>query len=293
MNLQSIKSTFLLLLFVGIGIASAQMHSSSSVNIINLDLIISDRLNGEQGVTLTSAPEIDVYAGHTIGFNINLKYQSSLANTRYFWFGYSKPIKDARLSLTNQQAIDIPVDDGITAPIIIPPVRKKKVSKDILTSIYPFKVKSDIIPTQIGQRFRVIVVLDEYDNAKDYLLGENGKPSAVVHSFYINVLSGAAFTQESTPIEFSMSTYPNPSIDHLTIQHTYTTPLSAPIQPTPIKVIIYNDQGIFISEHTVASTTTNVNSTLYRIDTTHLVAGTYYFKLIHDGKITVKTVIKQ
>ncbi|MEM6687456.1 MAG: T9SS type A sorting domain-containing protein [Bacteroidota bacterium] len=290
MKLKCIKSTLMFLLFVGI--AYSQINNVTPVNIIDLDLIVKDVGNNEQQTIISSEPVINVYAGHVVYFRLNLKYESSLPTTRYYWFGYDAPKNSIGQVPAGTHIVDIPTDNGITAPILIPPVRKKKINRGV-TYGYPVSIVSSIIPKENEQNFDVVVVMDEYENRKDYLQGINGKPSVVVYGFTVNVLPGDAFTPQIPAAEYLISTYPNPSRDHLTVQHTYTTPLGTPLQPTPLEVKIYDDQGNFVSQQTITSTDTNVYQTSYRIDTTQLVAGTYYFKLIHNGKATVKTVIKQ
>ncbi len=85
-----------------------------------------------------------------------------------------------------------------------------------------------------------------------------------------------------------MVAYPNPSIDHLTIEYINTTNENAPLE-----VVIFNDKGVQVSQHTLINSSIETNSSIYNLDTSHLQNGTYYVQLSLGGKTQVKTIIKE
>jgi hypothetical protein len=85
MNLKYIKLIVVFLSFIGI--INAQNFNSSAVNIVNLDLIVSDE-NNVQKVTLDSEPEINVYANQRVYIKNNLHNESTEMKNRYFRFSY-------------------------------------------------------------------------------------------------------------------------------------------------------------------------------------------------------------
>jgi hypothetical protein len=259
--------------------------TKAQINIIPIDLIVEDDLQGAQQIKLGSNEEVNVHAEHDIYFTISLKHQSSLENVRYFRLAYLK-YAQTNAATSEQQVIDDP-QHGITTPVLIPPVRKKKVQRSQNLFVYPYHFNSNMVPR--GQRYEVTMFLVEYATFEDYIDNKNVISVLGEHSFYINVLPDTALSNENSTEPFSISSYPNPMAQQFTValRGKTTDPTS------PLTVTLFNEQGMQVREFNLTNFTRVGNDVLYRVPVATLSKGMYYCKMQQQNKVTMKTILKQ
>lgn len=264
-------------LFFSVKISAQDLDTATSIgNQIDLTLLVEDKPLGQK-FSLHADDIHNVLALNYINYNISLNYQSGQDITSYFRIG-CRFDKIAYIDPAN------PADPfflGTTAPVIIPPVKKKKVRVFLDPSeTYPFM--ANVIYRMNSKAYRVTIELLKYESYQDYIDGNDNYSVNATKVIYLNVLDRVANRAAS------LITYPNPSIDHVIIKPTQTT-----AKNTPLEVTIYTDKGAKLSQHTLTTTSTDLNKVLYNLDTSHLKKGTYYFQLSHGGKTQFKTIIKE
>ncbi|WP_298417420.1 T9SS type A sorting domain-containing protein [uncultured Kordia sp.] len=278
MNLKTYTLTTLCLFFL-LKINAQNIDPVSSIdNEIDLTLLVEDGLQ-EQTFSLLADDYHNVFhAQDMITYKINLKYQSTAATTTYF-----------RLKCTFEEVFyaspGLPASflfRGTTAPVIIPPVKKKKRDNRRPIGIYPYA--AEIIYRIHPKNYRVTIELLKYDNIDDYLEGnENYTVNERSKVIYLN-----ATHDMPSQRALSATAFPNPSTDYLIIEHTTNT-----TNNSPLEVIIFNDKGVKVSQHTVTNSDIEATKASYNLDTSHLQNGTYYVQLSYEGKTQVKTIIKK
>ena len=267
-----------LCLFFIVKINAQSTSSTSSVkNQIDLTLIVKDSSSGQE-FSLHAQNYHDVFHQiDTITYNISLDYKSDLDITSYF------RIKCVFLRIPSATDpvgfADYPML-GATAPVIIPPVKKKKrEARKPFKYPYLAKVTYPIRPTN----YEVAIKLLKYESYEDYIAASNNYIVKSTKTIYINAAHNLPSSRNA-----SMVAYPNPSMDYLIIKHTNTS-----VKNTPLEVIIFNDKGVQVSQHTLVNSSIETNSSSYNLDTSQLQNGTYYVQLSHEGKTQVKTIIKE
>jgi hypothetical protein len=170
--------------------------------------------------------------------------------------------------------------------VIIPPVRKKNTARIGDETEYPYYIASDFAPTH--NRYKISVFLSEYENRADYLLAKKRKTLLGPYEFYINVLPDDALILENENTSLLISTYPNPSTNHIIFEYQNT-----PDKNTPLTVVVFNDKGLKVNQQSLTGSSSKTNRVLYHLDTSNLQKGTYYFQLSHEGKTQIKTIIKE
>ncbi|WP_298509351.1 T9SS type A sorting domain-containing protein [uncultured Kordia sp.] len=262
-------------------------------NVLDFTLLVEDTANGQDFQLLTD-DQYSVLPYNDLFFKIDLQYRSEIDNVTFYRLACSF---DRPPSFQDPNAPDHFF--GITNPVLIPPVRKKKGGKfeqvdEILRPLgtYPYLAKAEYVirPTI----YKVTVKLLEYANFTDYI---NNSPHYTVGptaSFILFAQNSPNPTSErSTSDAFSVTTFPNPSTKFVTFKYTREASENTISAQLPLNVVIYNDKGIQVSQHTLTSAKTKINSIYYNLDTSHLQKGSYYFQLLHRGKTQVKTIVKQ
>jgi len=249
---------------------------SSISNEIDLKLLVKDSPHG-QTFSLQSEKYHDVFHEiNSITYNISLDYQSSQQITSYFG------LKCHFDKINNVDPI-APADPILTAtaPVIIPPIKKKKREVRGYSETYPHLAK--IIYRLHSENYKVTIELLKYNTFEDYIAKNDNYIVNTSKVIYLDARHNI-----SSNSELSAIAHPNPSINYLTIELTQSM-----IGNIPLEVLIFNDRGIKVSQHTLTKASTPTNSALYNLDTSQLQKGTYYVQLSHGGKTQVKTIIKE
>ncbi|WP_298509357.1 T9SS type A sorting domain-containing protein [uncultured Kordia sp.] len=250
--------------------------SPSTVNIINMTLLAEDSTKGLEFKFQTD----DVYYATpdaSIKLLIELDYQSQLKDTSFLGIRYAFKEKDNSLpsGLTH----------GITAPVLIPPVRKKRPNEYRPSGEpnYPFSIDTNL--HLATKTYTATITLYKYRDIDDYISNGNSKEIAE-YTFDIIVSSQNSTPLASRNLENSMlvKTYPNPSADHIIIEQMNTTAAN-----TPLEVVIFNDKGIKVRQYRLTST----NNAPYNLNISHLQKGMYFLQLSQGNKTQVKTIVKK
>lgn len=267
-----------LCLFFFTKISAQNVDAVSSVgNQIDLTLLVKDGLYGQVFDLLAEDNHNVFHQQDMITYNISLNYQSTESTTSYFRLKCEFEV----LQYTSPVIPDDFPFLGVTAPVIIPPVKKKKGENIRPIGTYPYLAE---VPYRIHPRnYKVTIELLKYHTFDDYMANNNNYIVSTTKVIYLN-----ANHDMPSASEVSMVTYPNPSIGLLTIEYANTT-----TENTSLNVVIFTNKGVQISQHTLIDSRTETNNSLYNLDTSHLQNGTYYIQLSREGKTQVKTIIKE
>jgi len=275
--------TLTTLLFLFIIKVSAQIPYAPIDNIADVDFLVTDGINGQHFV-ITSENEYYLPNDTNIIFRINLDNSSQENTIGYFGIQYK---------LTKLLADGSPgeIIRGITTPVLIPPVKKKKTISGLRPEEYPFLIHGEHI--LLNTKYKVEMNLVKYRSRYDYLNETNGYDALLpAISFNLNVILGNAISENSSN-SFFISAYPNPSTDHVTIEHVNAATKNSTSHNTPLEVIIFNDKGRKVSNHSLTNLGKKKNKTSYNLDTTHLPKGMYFFQIRHEKGTFIKTIIKK
>ncbi len=267
-----------LCLFFFTKISAQNVDAVSSVgNQIDLTLLVKDGLYGQVFDLLAEDNHNVFHQQDMITYNISLNYQSTESTTSYFRLKCEFEV----LQYTSPVIPDDFPFLGVTAPVIIPPVKKKKGETIRPLGTYPYLAE---VPYRIHPRnYKVTIELLKYHTFDDYIANNDNYIVSSTKVIYLN-----ANHDMPSASEVLMTTYPNPSIGHLTIEYTNTA-----TENIPLNVAIFNNKGVQISQHTLINSSTETNNSLYNLDTSHLQNGTYYVQLSRGGKTQVKIIIKE
>jgi len=260
-------------------------------NELNFNLLVEDTSGGQE-FSLHTEPIYYVLPYNDLFFNLELNFLSEVDNTTFFRFrcdfrssNLGDPINPAFL--------------GITNPVLIPPVRKKKERSsqfrpDRYTYLgkYPYKVEADHLIRPFI--YRVTVELLKYESFLDYIDGNQNYTAGPTATFILyaqNNPTGAS--ESSTTNSLSVIAFPNPSVNSVTFEYANEATANTISKKLPLGVTIFNDKGIEVNKYILTSTSTKTNSVSYNLDTSQLPKGTYYFQLSRGSKTQVKTIIKE
>jgi hypothetical protein len=277
MNLKlfTLATLFLFCLFK----ANAQVVQSPMYNEIDVVLKVKDSADTQKFELATGTDTYYAMPSDRFVMNIDLLYGATEDITGYFRVKF----KFAESEVTDN------VDSllrGITTPVLIPPVKKKKQRSRPLDSItYPYT--TDVKYPILDRNYLVTAILLRYDTLEDYL-DDDSENFTPVHStnFCFLKTSATPLTNEAVVI----TTFPNPISNHINIVYAVG---SGSIQDVPLEVSIFDDSGILVSQNTLPTSTIDNTSVSYYLDTSQLPAGIYFFQLVRNGGTTTKTIIKQ
>ena len=267
-----------------IGNLNAQNPSRSVENTADIILSVRD-VEDNQEFTLETDNLQYFTIGNEYSFRIILNYESEILTTTYYRLQYHF----ATLNLDGSINQSIPLR-GTTAPVIIPPVKKSFANEYRPIGIeYPYVVHS-VVPL-FPVNYSVTVSLCRYNNIHDYLANINGDCSRGPEVTY--TLRGQRASAATH--EYNVSTYPNPSTDHVTISYTdvNTSKNTVAIQPKPILLSIFNKNGRLINRKTITSYNVKNDEILYDVDISDLPKGMYFFEILHEKSKAVKTNLKE
>lgn len=285
MNLKMFTLTLLYLFsFTKIHAQSTEAPNPNT-NKVKLLLIVKDALMS-QTFSLATDEIQNAIPHQSIRFTMDLKYQSLQDEVSYFRLKYEFFIPN------KNGTIGLPAF-GITAPVLIPPVKKKK-ERDELNKDrdgkngfpFTFIVLDELIEPE---EYLVRISMYKYETYDDYILGNQAFTEGPVCEFILSATEAAPIPD--TPV--NVVTYPNPVINTLNIVYADTNTNNSTTPQHPLEVTIFNHQGFFVSQYSIANAATTSNSSSYHLDVSHLPTGTYYCELTRNGETTIKTIIKQ
>ncbi|WP_298509365.1 T9SS type A sorting domain-containing protein [uncultured Kordia sp.] len=279
MNLKFFTLTTLFFFFIVK--TNAQTSTTAQYNKIGITLSVEDSISGGQSFKLTAQDEYLIFPYRSTFFEIDLEYQSTEDIVSYFGIQY-------KLCKMNEGIIG-EIVRGVTVPVLIPPVRKKKSGFEAGARIggrqYPHKIYTRYVTEYTDYFARIILV--KYDSRQDYLDETNNFQEIDTVEFDLIRHTNDNLLLNS-PESFTVTTHPNPITNQITI-----TTQNAPSPQAPMEVVIFNNKGIKVSNHTLVVFETTENSISYNLDTTHLPKGVYYYKFKQGTKTLVKTIIKE
>jgi hypothetical protein len=279
MNLKlfTLTTLFLCCFFKG----NAQIvQTGTPFNEVDLLLKVKDSADTQKFELLTGADTYYSIPTDSLAMNIDLDYGATQNVTSYI---------RVKFKFTPDQ-IEGSVDNilrGITTPVLIPPVKKKKGegNRPLNNVGFPFTTKAGYNILNIN--YTVTAIALKYNTQEDYMENniENARDVASVNFSFITA-AAVPITNEAVVI----TTFPNPITDHITIKYAVG---SGGIQDVPLDVSIFDNNGIFVSQHTLTSSNIDATSISYYLDTSQLQAGIYFFQLVRNGGTTTRTIIKQ
>lgn len=285
MKLKYITFSAVFLFFIGT--TSAQTSQFSRNNTVDITILVKDTL-GVQGSQQTfefvaSETQI-VHTNSNVRFRIKLDYQSSIENISYFRLYYKLTSEVNGFTIPNH---------GITVPVLIPPVRKDSTRvhvNNLHLGSYPYVITTNYVPTETSYTAQFDLV--KYDNELDYIYHgthTNGP------SIPVNLITNASNlpSTQSSENRFSITTYPNPSEHFVIIEHFNTSTKNIPLQKIPIRVALFNRQGIRVITHNLMPISIKNNRELYRLDITQIPKGIYFCQIQYGEKTQVKTIVKK
>lgn len=285
MNLKIFTLSILFLFYIGN--TSAQNSSPAPVNDISDIVLRVEDVGNKQKFTLETDSIQYFTPGNGYRFRIFLDYQSEANNITYFKLQYSFAVIHSDGSIDDTEPLQ-----GITAPVIIPPVKKNTTINSfssISSGAYPHSIQS-LVPL-FPRNYMVTIKLFRYHERQSYMTGNNNYNTEDIDIEYtLKPYSNPAPLGRSS---FNIITYPNPSTNHIVFEYPNTSDKSTISKQFPIGVTIFNDKGVKISQHSLTNTSSKANSISYSLNTSHLQKGRYYFQLSYEGKTQVKTILKE
>ncbi|AXG68655.1 hypothetical protein KORDIASMS9_00871 [Kordia sp. SMS9] len=280
MNLKKITLTTLFL-FCIFNI-SAQNVQSAGYNNVDMLLTVADSLQYQKFELTTGTDTYYAKPFKNLFINIDLDYQPTENVTSYFRleFKFTNPENVGNVGTTSL---------GITAPVLIPPVSKKKAERKGPSNSYTYPFTAEVEYPILPITYDVNVKLLKYATQRDYI---DKTPNFKVKDSISFSLIAEEFTPN--PNEFVVvTTYPNPITNQITIMYAESGTQNPTAAQEPLEVAIFDNTGNPVSQHTLMSTSFNDTSISYTMDTSQLQPGTYYFQLTRAGETTIKTIIKQ
>ncbi|WP_075344472.1 T9SS type A sorting domain-containing protein [Tenacibaculum agarivorans] len=265
-------------------------NSAQQVKFITADITISiteSPVINEENIEFIYPNEFVFYRNDNVFTKVHLDNQSTLKKMRYF-----------RLELITASIDSLPpnircknfTDNlGATAPVIIPPIgddddernnlTKTKVN-DIIALDYPFVVKKMLWLKSPINKFKFNLLA--YDTKERYLNDEYGVDGKSVACAVIDI----KVLDEDRPIikENKIQTiYPNPFTNRINV-------ITNTENKTKPKMKLFNGLGRQFPIHFLEN---SEDKNLYRLDTSGLKRGIYFFHIQLDKEIYTKTIRKE
>lgn len=269
-----------LFLFFSIKTTAQVTHAPAS-NIVDITFLISDN-NDDLTFVLTHEDEYLISTELDLVFRINLNDQSELDMVGFFGLQYD--IYRVSLDGLLRQHIR-----GVTVPVIIPPVRKKRV-RSSESEEYPFEIRDQTDLVQANYEVKMNLV--KYHTRADYLANNENYTAYTRIGFLLIATVNHITSSRNAPDLPSLIAYPNPTLNELVIEYSKTTPKNNFSQNVPVEVVIFNDKGIKVSTHTLTVVSGN-NRMSYQLNTSHLPKGMYFCQIKRGEKTEVKTILKE
>lgn len=280
MNLKNFTLTTLFLLFIGNTSAQTVIQTPAD-DISNMTLLVEDIFN-RQVFSLHTEAIHHFTPGNDYGFRVLLDFQSETRNVTYFRLRYTFAVLKPDGTIDHSEPLM-----GVTAPVIIPPVKRNVINEYRPIGLYPYFIHNTVPLFPIS--YRVTINLYRYENLQDYLAGNGNYTEGPSVYYTLTPFNGSTSAGRSAIV----TTYPNPSTNHVFIEYTNTTSSSIPSKQNPIQVTIFNKEGIKVSSHYIRDFNTKNNSVLYNLDISQLSKGMYFFEIKNEKHTQVKTIIKE
>lgn len=279
MNLKHFTHTVLFFLCC-IFTINAQTVDPSSSDKIDILIKVKDTPDGQNLEVSTGTDAYYITPFNNFNIRVDLDYASTQNITSYcrlkFKFIESEGIGIAGFAFR-----------GITAPVLIPPVKKKKREGNRPVDSVEFPYSTEVEYPIAPKTYEVKMTLLKYETQKDYMEETQNFDPIHTTTFWLVADSPTPLANDAVVV----TTFPNPITDHLTIVYAIAPNNGA--QQIPLNVTIFDHSGTQVSQHTLTSTSADASSISYNLDTTQLQAGTYFFQLVRNGETTIKTIIKQ
>ncbi|WP_298417422.1 T9SS type A sorting domain-containing protein [uncultured Kordia sp.] len=283
--------TLSMMFLLCIGYTNAQGFNPASTNENAIDVVIvvdnnSRAIGTKKGFRLHASPDQIINQFSDFKLRINLEYLSSLFRDSYFRLAYN-------IGITANGIVGTP-SHGTTAPVIIPPVKKKILSfEQGIVAGYPYLIPSTFPLT--GAEYKVYITLIQYETEQDQQndTGIKTLGPEIEFTFKTSDYTSSPIDSTTGSGTVNLLTYPNPSTDYITIElaNITTNPIST--QQQPIQLAIFNKNGGKVSSHTITRSGIKNKNALYTIATTNLPKDIYFFEITHGKSKTVKTIIKK
>ncbi len=280
MNLKNFTLTTLFLLFMGNTSAQTAIQTPAN-DISNMTLQVED-ISNRQVFTLHTKAIHHFTPGNDYGFRILLDFQSEARNVTYFRLRYTFAVLNQDGTIDHSEPLM-----GVTAPVIIPPVKRNIINNYRPIGLYPYFIHNTV--PLFPRNYKVTITLYRYENLQDYLDGNGNYTEGPSVQYILKPFNGSTSTERSAKV----STYPNPSTDDVFIEYTNTVSNTFPLKQNPIQVTIFNKEGIKVSSHYIRNFSTKKNSVLYNLDISKLSKGMYFFEIKNGKHTQVKTIIKE
>lgn len=280
MNLKNFTLTTLFLLFIGNTSAQTVIQTPAD-DISNMTLLVED-ISNRQVFTLHTEAIHHFTPGNDYGFRVLLDFQSEARNVTYFRLRYTFAVLKLDGTIDESEPLM-----GVTAPVIIPPVKRNIINNYRPIGFYPYFIHNTVplFPTN----YRVTITLYRYENLQDYLAGNGNYTEGPSVQYTLKPFNGSTSTERRA----TMTTYPNPSTGHVFIEYSNTVSNTFPLKQNLIQVTIFNKEGTKISSHHIRNFSTKNNSVVYSLNTSQLLKGMYFFEIKNGTHTQVKTIIKE
>ena len=280
MNLKIFTLTTLFLFFIGNTSAQTVIQSPAD-DISNMTLLVED-ISNRQTFTLNTEAIHHFTPGNDYGFRVLLDFQSETRNVTYFRLGYTFAVLKPDGTIDHSEPFM-----GVTAPVIIPPVKRNIINNYRPIGLYPYFIHNTV--PLFPQNYRVTITLYRYQNLQDYLEGNENYTEGSSTQYTLKPFSGSTSAGRSATV----TTYPNPSTNYVSIEYTPTASSTIPSKQNPIQVNIFTKQGIKVKSYNAINSSTKNGNALYTINTSQLPKGMYFFEIINGKNTQIKTVIKE
>ncbi|QHI37757.1 hypothetical protein IMCC3317_31380 [Kordia antarctica] len=285
MKLKCITFSAVFLFFLGT--TSAQTIPFSRDNTVDITILVKDTLGAQgsqQSFEFIASETQTVHTNSNVRFRVKLDYQSSVDNISYFRLYYKLTSEVNGFTVPNH---------GITVPVLIPPVRKDSTRvhvNNLHLGSYPYVITTNYVPTETSYTAQFDLV--KYENELDYIYHGNhtNGPSLPVH---LITNAGTLPSSQGSRNHFSITTYPNPSNEFVTIDRFNASTENIPLQKIPLQVTLFNRKGIRVISYNLMPISVKNNTELYRLDITQLPKGMYFCKIKHGKNTHVKTIVKK
>lgn len=280
MNLKNFTFTTLFLLFIGNTSAQTVIQAPAD-DISNMTLLAEDIFN-RQVFSLHTEAIHRFTPGNDYGFRVLLDFQSEARNVTYFRLRYTFAVLKPDGTIDHSEPLM-----GVTAPVIIPPVKRNVINEYRPIGLYPYFIHNTV--PLFPSSYKVTITLYRYENLQDYLDGNGNYTEGPSVKYTLKPFNNSTSTERRAKV----STYPNPSTDQVFIEYTNTNASTITLKQNPIQVTIFNKEGIKVSSHYIRNFSTKENSVLYNLDISKLSKGMYFFEIKNGKHTQVKTIIKE
>ncbi|WP_298509361.1 T9SS type A sorting domain-containing protein [uncultured Kordia sp.] len=280
MKLKLFVFTTLLAFFFILKTTAQNSTAPADNDFIDINLKVTDG-SQNQDFKISTESKHSLPNKTNIAFKIHLDYLSTEDTTSYLGIQYEifERLVDGSVGGTLK---------GLTAPVLIPPVRKKKSRVENKDKSFPFSI---IDTTQIAanMRYKIVMNIAKFDSQDDYEDHKNNNNNTNYEIISLISFDINTYTANAERDPFLVTISPNPVTDYITIQHTKTSIEKSLLPKVTLEVRIFNDKGVKVSEYSL----TDTENAPYTLDISQLQKGVYHCQLSNGTETQVKTIVKQ